>query len=70
MEWVPIFNFRLFVKLGEGFDFPKGVPSRNKRYALNTSLEKRIRPIEIVKIDIWMIIDPQSRYMDDYFVFV
>ena len=26
-----IFNFRLFVKLGQGFDFPKGVFSRNKR---------------------------------------
>ena len=27
-----------------------------KEYALNTSLKKRIFPIEIVKIDIWMII--------------
>ena len=23
MEWVPIFNFRLFWQLGRGFDFPK-----------------------------------------------
>ena len=31
MEWVPIFYFRLFVELGQSFDFPKGVFSRNKR---------------------------------------
>ena len=55
MEWVPTFNFRLFVKTG-GVDFQKNVFSRNTKYALNTSLKKRIFSIEIVKINIWMII--------------
>ena len=61
MKWVPIFKFRLFVKLG-GVEFAKGIFSRNKTFALNTSLKKRICPIEIVKIDIWMIVSYVFNY--------
>jgi hypothetical protein len=56
MEWVPIFYFQLFVKLGGGSMFQKPCFLEIKEYALNTSLKKRICPIGIVKIDIWMII--------------
>ena len=55
MEWVPIFNFRLFVKLG-GSIFQKTCFLEMKEYALNTSLKKRICSIEIVKIDAWIVI--------------
>ena len=56
MEWVPTCNFRLFVKLGGASIVQKACFLEIKEYALNTSLKKRIFPIEIVKIDIWMII--------------
>ena len=54
MEWVPIFYFRLFVKLGGGSIFQKACFLEIKEYALNTSLKKRVFPIEIVKIDLGM----------------
>ena len=54
MEWVPIFNFRLFVKLGRGFDFPKGVFSRNKRICSSHVSQKASFSIDIVKIDLGM----------------
>ena len=41
---------------GGGSIFQKACFLEIKEYALNTSLKKRVFPIEIVKIDIWMII--------------
>ena len=56
MEWVPIFNFRLFVKLGGGSIFQKACFLEIKEYALNTSLKKLIFYIEIIKIDLGMFL--------------
>ena len=52
----PNILFSAICEVRGGSIFQKACFLEIKEYALNTSLKKRIFPIEIVKIDIWMII--------------
>ena len=60
MEWVPMFVFWLFVKLGGGVDFPKGVVSRSTSICSEHISQKANSSDRT----------PQNSYMDDYFVLV
>ena len=52
----PNILFSAICEVRGGSIFQKACFLEIKEYALNTSLKKRIFPIEIVKIDMWMII--------------